>query len=47
MEFHRLHALVHDRVSGAVRGMDRVYVGLHARGRRFLHTVLSGHCRHR
>lgn len=41
MEFHRLHALVHDRVSSPVRRMDRKYVGLYVRGRRLLHSILS------
>lgn len=30
VEFHRLHALVHDRVSSTVWRMDRIHVGLHA-----------------
>lgn len=40
MEFHRLHALVHDRVSSAVRGMDWEYVGLYVRRRCLLHSIL-------
>lgn len=30
VEFHRFHALLHDRVSGVMRRVDRVYVGLYA-----------------
>lgn len=41
MEFHRLHALIHDRFSSPVRRMDRKYVGLYVRGRRLLHSILS------
>lgn len=44
MELYGLHALVHDRVPGAVRGMDRVHVGLHVSGRRVMHSVLLGNC---
>lgn len=40
MEFHRLHALVHDRVSSFMRRMDREYVGLHVRRRCILHSIL-------
>ena len=40
MEFYRLHALVHDRFSSAVRRMDREYVGLYVRRRRFLYPIL-------
>lgn len=40
MEFHRLYALIHDRVSSVVRRMDREYVGLYVRWRRILHSIL-------
>lgn len=40
MEFHRLHALVHDRISSFMRRMDREYVGLYVRWRRLLHSIL-------
>lgn len=43
VELHRLHALIHDCVPGAVRRVDRIHVGLHAGGRRVLHSVLLGH----
>lgn len=40
MEFHRLHALVHDRISSFMRRMDREYVGLYVRWRRLLYSIL-------
>ena len=43
VELHRLHALVHDRVPGAVWRVDRIHVGLHAGRRRVLYSVLFGH----
>jgi hypothetical protein len=43
MEFHRLHALVHDRFSSSVRRMDREYVGLYVRWRRLLHSILPSY----
>ena len=47
LAFHRFHALVHDRLPGPLRRVDRVHVGLHV-GRRFhLHPLLPGHRRHR
>ena len=32
MELHRLHAQLHDRLPGLVRGVDRVHVGLYVGG---------------
>lgn len=43
MELHGLHAQLHDRVPGALWGVDRVHVGLYAGGRRLMHTLLLGH----
>lgn len=40
MEFHRLHALVHDRISSFMRRVDREYVGLYVRWRRLLYSIL-------
>ena len=47
VELHRLHAQLHDRVPRAVRGVDRVHVGLHVGRQQGLRTLLPRHCRHR
>lgn len=44
MEFHRLYALVHDRISSLMRRVDREYVGLHVRRRRLLYSILPSYC---
>ena len=46
VELHRLHAQLHDCVPGAVRGVDRVHVGLHVGGQQSLCAFLPCHCRH-
>ena len=40
LELHRLHAQLHDRLPRAVRGVDRVHVGLHLRRRALLRPLL-------
>jgi len=47
LELHGLPSLVHDRLSSAVRGMDRVHVGLHPLHQLHLRSVLPSHNDHR
>lgn len=47
VELHRFFTLIHDSISGLVRRMDRVHVGLFTRWRADLHTVFLGYCGHR
>lgn len=47
LEFYRFHALVHDSVSGVVRWMDRIHVGLYAGRWRFVHSIFLGNGSHR
>lgn len=47
VELHRFSTLVHDRVSRAVRRMDRINVGLFAGRGTDVYTVLLGYRRHR
>ena len=47
LELHRLYAQFHDCISGAVRGVDRVHVGLHVRRQQGLCAFFPRHCRHR
>ena len=44
LELYGLYALVHDRVPGVVRRVDRVHVGLYAGRRRLMHPLFPGHC---
>ena len=43
VELYRLHAQLHDRLQGSLRGVDRVDVGLHVRRRARMRSLLFGY----